>query len=138
MVANESAIKAATEDFTRVDLVASYVDSDDYKTCKENGGVLVAFLRYIGLNDIAKGARAPRNTSAPAMPSHDTSDDDASDDLQKAAALLGGRIAPCSCCGKPTLEIDGLTACSDNPEAQDLYDKLKEMNKKEETEDGRS
>lgn len=88
LVANESAIKAATEDFKRVDLITSYVDSDDYKTCKENGGVLVAFLRYIGLNDIAKGARAPRNTSAPAIPSHDTSDDDASDELQKAAALL--------------------------------------------------
>lgn len=88
LVANESAIKAATEDFKRVDLITSYVDSDDYKTCKDNGGVLVAFLRYIGLNDITKGARAPRNVSAPAIPSHDTSDDDASDDLQKAAALL--------------------------------------------------
>jgi len=88
LVANESAIKAATEYFKRVDLITSYVESDEYRNCKENGGVLVAFLRYIGLNDIAKGARAPRNTSAPAMPSHDTSDDDASDDLQKAAALL--------------------------------------------------
>lgn len=58
--------------------------------------------------------------------------------MAKAVALLGGRIVPCPCCGKPTLEIDGLTSCSDNPEAQDLYDKLKEMNKKEETEDGRS
>lgn len=58
--------------------------------------------------------------------------------MAKAVALLGGRIVPCPCCGKPTLEIDGLTACSDNPEAQNLYDKLKEMNKKEETEDGRA
>lgn len=89
LVANESAIKAATDDYSRVDLVASYVESDEYRNCKDNGGVLVAFLRYIGLNDIVKGARAPRNVSAPAMPSHDTSDDDAtSDDLQKAAALL--------------------------------------------------
>ena len=89
LVANESAIKAATENYSRVDFVASYVESDEYRNCKENGGVLVAFLRFIGLSDIAKGARAPRNTSAPAMPSHDTtSDDDASDELQKAAALL--------------------------------------------------
>ena len=88
LVANESAIKAATEDYSRVDLVASYVESDEYRNCKENGGVLVAFLRYIGLNDIAKGARAPRNTSAPAMPSHDTtSDDDASDALQRFGKL---------------------------------------------------
>ena len=39
LVANEEAIKAATDNFTNSGLVASYVESDDYRNAKDNGGV---------------------------------------------------------------------------------------------------
>ena len=45
--------------------------------------------------------------------------------MAKAVALLGGRVIPCPCCGRPTLEIDGLTSCSDDPEALRVYNYLK-------------
>ena len=45
--------------------------------------------------------------------------------MAKAVALLGGRIIPCPCCGRPTLEIDGLTSCSDDLEALKVYNYLK-------------
>lgn len=51
--------------------------------------------------------------------------------MAEAVALLGGRIIPCPCCGKPTLEIDGLTSCSDYPKLQNLYDYMKEVRNRE-------
>lgn len=91
LVANEEAIKAATDNFTNYGLVSSFIDSDAYRDAKANGGVLVSFLRYIGLDDLRKGARQPRNASAvpasvPSVPAMTTADD--SDNSATAAAFL--------------------------------------------------